>query len=137
MMLLALLLAPVAGGDVYTCEYIATEADEPHTPAKNDLQLVSNAAAGTGKANWTVTWPGKASIPADADNVQFGSVGGSVRLRWQEPGGEKKTAFISFSDVQIGDGSKAGWLSIGHPSLWQTPGYMCSTPPISQTKAAQ
>jgi hypothetical protein len=137
MFALALAVSAPAGSDVYTCEYIASEADEPHTPARNDLLLVSNTADGIGKGSWTATWPGKTAVLADADTVQFGSVGGSVRLRWHDIDGKDRTAFISFSDMEVQDGSKAGWLSFDKPSLWQAPGYMCSTPPASQTKAAQ
>lgn len=108
--------------DVYTCEYLMSDKAAPHTPPRADLVLTRSA-----DDMWTVAWPGKMPIAAEKFDAQFGSIGGSVALRWIEDG-KTQSAFISFSDIVTSDGSRAGWLSLAKPSLWQAPGYVCATP---------
>ncbi|MDO7842448.1 hypothetical protein [Sphingomonas immobilis] len=119
--------------EVFTCEQLKTESAEPHEPLRKDL-VITHLAGGSSDGVWTVAWPGKAPIEAATFKSDFGSIGGSVAFRWTEPTGRVQTAYISFSDIVTADGSRAGWLSLGKPSLWQPPGYMCATPAIKPAK---
>ena len=87
-----------------------------------DLRLAERA-----NGSWTVEGADQALAIATAFPAQFGSVGRSLGLRWQDSNGNKKTAYISFSDVALPNGMKYFWLSFDRPSLWKTPGYGCQS----------
>ena len=126
--------APAASAqEVWTCEYLATELAESHEPLRADLVLNNEASPAQKGGSWTINWPGKAPINAEIFPAEFGSMGGSVALRWTEIGGKKQSAFISYSDSVLANGTKAAWLGLGKPSLWHAPGYLCSTSPSKQT----
>ena len=120
--------ASATAQDTWTCEYLAKDSTEPHDPLRPDLVLSPDDPARQ-DGSWTVIWSGKAPVKAETFPANFGSVGGSVALRWTEPDGKKQTAFVSYSDQVLANGTKAAWLGLGKPSLWQAPGYLCSTPP--------
>jgi hypothetical protein len=128
------LAAPVsheADIETWVCEAIPNEASEPHTPPHEDLTLQRKSANAGQLDKWTVAWPGKLAIATESFEAAFGSVGGSAAFRWADEKGQKRQAFISFSDMVLADGTKAAWLGLDKPSLWQPPGYMCAT--TSQT----
>jgi len=118
--------------EVYTCEHLASESSKPHEPLRPDLTL-QHKANGSADGSWTVIWPGKAPIEAQTFSAEFGSVGGSAAFRWVEDNGHKRVGFLSFSDLEIPDGSKGAFFSMGEPSLWQPPGFLCATSPTKKS----
>jgi hypothetical protein len=121
-------------GAAFACSYVRNPRNVPDPRRHADLRMVRH---GVGEAaQWTLAWPDRPVITATSFPVEFGSVGGSQGLRWQE-NGASKTAYISFSDVVMEGGSTAFWMSMDRPSLWQPPGYACQSMPSSPSGADQ
>jgi len=116
--------APVkASGEVYACRYFRNEREA----GDGWVSIVDMRIVERPDGTWTVEMANEPSAIATAFRAQFGSVGRSLGLRWQDKKGNTKTAYISFSDVAIPSGIKYFWLSFDRPSLWKTPGYGCQS----------
>jgi len=108
---------------IFACEYFDSDRQAADGWVHQvDLRIVERA-----DGSWTVE--GAIQPPAIATSfpAQSGSVGRSLGLRWQDTKGNKKTAYISFSDVVLPGGLKYFWLSFDRPSLWKAPGYGCQS----------
>jgi hypothetical protein len=110
----------------YACAITGGDDDEVDPRRHADFNMVQHGSSPT--AHWTIARPGRPEIDAAGFEAEFGSVGGSVGLRWHENGAEK-TAYISFSDVRLADGSSSFWMSMDRPSLWQGAGIICQSGP--------
>jgi hypothetical protein len=117
----------------YMCWRVRGDGDEVDESRPADLRMVRHGQSET--AQWTLAWPGRPDITATGFPAEFGSVGGSQGLRWQENGADK-TAYISFSDLQLANGATALWMSMDRPSLWQGRGIICRSQP-SRTEISQ
>jgi hypothetical protein len=116
----------------FACSITRGDDDEVDPRRHADFRMIRHGSSPTGL--WTLVWPGRPGIDATGFEAEFGSVGESLGLRWQE-NGVGKTAYISFSDVRLADGSSSFWMSMDRPSLWQGAGIVCQSEP-SQTGAA-
>jgi hypothetical protein len=108
----------------YACSFVRNPRDNPDPRAHADLRMIRHGLSQT--SQWTLTWPDRPEVNATGFAAEFGSVGGSQGLRWDENGAEKR-AYISFSDLRLPDGSSALWMSMNRPSLWQGHGYVCQS----------
>ena len=110
----------------YACSFVRSQRDNPDPRVRADLRMMRHGRAET--SQWTLTWPDRPEVTATGFAAEFGSVGGSQGLRWEEGGAEKR-AYISFSDLTLPDGSSAFWMSMNRPSLWGGRGYICQSEP--------
>lgn len=110
----------------YACSITRGDNDEVDPRRHADFRMVRHGPSPT--AQWTIVRAGQLEINAAGFEAEFGSVGGSQGLRWRESGTEK-TAYISFSDIRLADGSSSFWMSMDRPSLWQGAGIVCQSEP--------
>jgi hypothetical protein len=110
----------------YSCATTRGDNDEVDPRRHADFRMVRHGSSPT--SPWTIARPGRPEITATPFEAQFGSVGESLGLRWQEDDAGK-TAYISFSDFQLADGSSSFWMSMDRPSLWQGAGIVCQSEP--------
>jgi hypothetical protein len=54
---------------------------------------------------WSLVWLGKKPVQATSFRARTGSFGGSQGIRWRDPDGQPKAAYLSFSDVMTDHGS--------------------------------
>lgn len=73
---------------------------------RTKLKLAEQRHPGA-QSTWTVFWPEQAPIKATSFQVDLGSIGGSQGIKWREPGGQAMTAYLSFSDIIVGQGASA------------------------------
>ncbi len=117
--------------DVFACAYVATANDDPD---RHIVDLRAERWVSASGEHWQLDWTKGASVQADAFSAEFGSIGGSTGISWTDQNGAKKRAFVSYSDIVLPDGQKAMFLSIDKPSLWQPPGYFCSTAALKENR---
>jgi hypothetical protein len=134
-----LLVAPSATGEssastrTFVCQLFRNDREAERPIVREDIKFVQSGSLHDSTGRWTVSWAGLPPVTAQPFEASFGSIGGSVGLRWTAADGKQKKAFISFSDVHSGDGKIYFWLSLDRPSLWQTPGYGCESRPTGAT----
>jgi hypothetical protein len=122
------------GNRVFICQHFQADAD--NGSVREDLRIVQVGSLNDTTGQWTIQWPGQPPIAAAPFSASFGSVGGSIGLRWQDANGRQKQAYISFSDIH-GSGKIFFWLSLDRPSLWQAPGYGCESQTIERSGAGE
>jgi hypothetical protein len=108
---------------VFACQYFRTEREA----SDGDVHVVDLRAVRHADATWTLEWADKPPVSAISFPSEFGSVGGSVGLRWRDVKGKEMKAYISFSDIGNDNGKQYFWLNLKRPSLWQPPGFGCES----------
>jgi hypothetical protein len=111
----------------FSCQLFHTDREAGRPIVREDVKIVQSGSLGDSTGRWTMSWLGQPPVTAQPFETSFGSIGGSVGIRWTAADGKRKKAFISFSDVHSEDGKIYFWLSLDRPSLWQPPGYGCES----------
>ena len=124
-----------AQAKTFSCQLFHNDRDAGRGVVREDLQIVQSGSPHDSTGHWTMMWPGRPPVTAQPFDADFGSVGGSIGLRWTAADGKQKKAFISFSDIASKDGEIHFWLGLDRPSLWQPPGYVCG--PKSEPSGAK
>jgi hypothetical protein len=115
--------AASAPESVFACQYFRNDAEA----SDGSVHTVDLRVAKRTDGTWTLQRQNDAVVIATEFPADFGSIGGSVGLRWEDGKGKRKTAYISYSDIVAPAGKKYFWLSFDHPSLWQAPGFGCES----------
>jgi hypothetical protein len=117
----------VVPAETFSCHFYRNVGETKGESEREDLKITQSGPLHGPAGAWTVQLPGQAVIKAEAFEAKFGSIGGSMGLRWTAADGRPATAYISFSDVTSANGKIYFWLSLDRPSLWQPPGYGCES----------
>ena len=112
-----------AADTVFACQYFHTDREA----SDGSVHVVDLRAVRHADKTWTLEWANKSAVVAKSFPANFGSIGGSVGLEWQDAKGNPQKAFLAFGDVIDGSGKEYFWLNLKRPSLWQTPGYGCES----------
>jgi NADH-quinone oxidoreductase subunit H len=116
----------------FGCNFVGADDIDPSDGPPFDLTIVRPNPASS-SASWDLTWAKTPTVKAIPFEVSSGSVGGSQGLRWNDASGKMQTAFISYSDIVTKDHTVGFWMSLGKPSLWSAPGYVCKGKPMTSS----